>query len=119
MGDQVLMSFASCCNHQLRATDSLARFGGEEFIILLVDTRLEAALHLLERTRNAAQELNLEDLPDGHGIRFSAGLTQWQPGDTLDSLVRRADSALYQAKRNGRDRIAMSPPAPETYQPTL
>lgn len=113
VGDQVLMSFASCCGQQLRATDSLARFGGEEFIILLVDTRLEAALHLLERTRNAVQELDLEDLPDGHGIRFSAGLTQWQPGDTHDSLVRRADTALYQAKRSGRDRVTTSSPARE------
>jgi len=113
VGDQVLISFASCCGQQLRATDSLARFGGEEFIILLVDTRLEGAHQLLERTRNAVHEFTLEELSDGHGIRFSAGLTQWRPGDTLDSLVRRADEALYRAKRGGRDRVTTSSPAQE------
>lgn len=112
-GDQVLKSFATCCRQQLRATDYLARFGGEEFIILLVDTGLEDARQLLERTREAVQGLIVEELPKGQRIRFSAGLTQWQAGDTLDALVRRADKALYQAKRSGRDRIAILPPAAE------
>ncbi|MFW5823843.1 MAG: GGDEF domain-containing protein, partial [Marinobacter sp.] len=113
-GDQVLVAFADCCRQQLRTTDRLARFGGEEFVILLVDTELDAAGQLLERIRKAIHGLILKELPAGQGIRFSAGLTQWQPGDTLESMVHRADQALYQAKRSGRDRIATSALATET-----
>lgn len=109
-GDQVLKSFATCCGQQLRTTDCLARFGGEEFIILLVDTGLEDARQLLERTRAAVHGMQVRELPETQTIRFSAGLTQWQPDDNLDSLVRRADQALYRAKRSGRDRIATAAP---------
>lgn len=112
-GDHILKRFAQCCQNQLRSTDCLARFGGEEFIILLVDTELEAAGQLLERTRQAVNRLALEDLPPEDKLRFSAGLTRWQSGDTLDTLVRRADQALYLAKHNGRDQIAVTPEFPQ------
>lgn len=113
-GDEVLVAFSSCCREQLRAVDQLARFGGEEFIILMVDTEREAARQLLERIRDAVHRLKVTELPDNYPIRFSAGLAQWQPGDTRDTLIRRADQGLYQAKGEGRDRIVVKPLVPES-----
>lgn len=106
VGDQVLVAFAECCHMQLRSTDKLARFGGEEFIILMVETEESAALQLLERIRQAARHLQVSELPSTHSIRFSAGVAEWQPGNptTPELLVRYADRALYRAKRTGRDR---------------
>lgn len=110
-GDQVLRAFADCCQQHLRQTDQLARFGGEEFIILLVDTEVDAAHALLERLRTGVRELDIAPLPSG-SVRFSAGLSQWQTGDSVDSLLHRADQALYQAKGSGRDRSVIIAPIP-------
>lgn len=106
-GDQVLVAFAECCRKNLRSTDLLARFGGEEFVILMVETDTAAAFQLLERIRDALAGLDIPGLPASHTVRFSAGLVHWQPGDPADPerLMRLADQALYSAKRSGRDQI--------------
>ncbi|MGM0569847.1 GGDEF domain-containing protein [Marinobacter sp.] len=106
-GDQVLMAFAECCRNSLRSTDILARFGGEEFVILMVESDPVAAGQLLERIRAAIANLAIPGLPSPHPVRFSAGLIHWQPGCPAEPerLVQLADQALYTAKREGRDRI--------------
>ncbi len=114
VGDQVLQSFTRCCQQHIRASDRLARFGGEEFIILLVDTDSKAAMRLMQRLRQSVHQLQPDPAEANLSVRFSAGVTQWQAGDTLDSMVRRADRALYQAKDAGRDQICCWPPAKET-----
>lgn len=98
-GDAVLREFSALCREQARATDLFARFGGEEFVLLLPDSHLDAAAQGLERLRVNLAENDLQGLR----IRVSIGLAEWLPGETLEQLLQRADTALYSAKAAGRD----------------
>lgn len=116
-GDAVLVEVARRCQRALRATDLLARWGGEEFIMLLPNTPLPQARQLAERVREAIvcePRIRIE----GQDVQVTAslGATGIGPGQTLslDELIQRADLALYQAKSAGRDRVAMSESAPPT-----
>ncbi|AVO53266.1 hypothetical protein C7A17_10945 [Ectopseudomonas mendocina] len=100
-GDAVLREFSLLCRHQARATDLFARVGGEEFILLLPDSDLDAAAQGLERLRTNLAESNLQGLR----ISVSIGLAEWRPDETLEQLQQRADTALYAAKVAGRDRL--------------
>lgn len=103
VGDEVLRRFAEEARTQLRSIDVLARWGGEEFVLLLPQTRLDEAFTGLERLRQhiAAQRL-VSELPD-LAVTFSSGLAQWAINETADRLVERADQALYAAKAQGRN----------------
>lgn len=107
-GDQVLKAVAGCIKNQLRNIDRVFRFGGEEFIVLLSDTAREPAAMIGERLRMAlqAQEYGV----DGQIIELtvSLGCSTLLPGESADSLIKRADGALYVAKREGRNRLAMA-----------
>ena len=107
-GDDVLKAVATAIKNQLRNVDMVFRFGGEEFLILLSNTSREAAAMIGERLRVAAQ--NHDYLADGNAIELtvSLGCSTLLPGESAESLVRRADSALYVAKREGRNRLAMA-----------
>lgn len=105
-GDQVLIQFVAFLKYQLRPTDTLLRFGGEEFIILLPQTELSQAVKILERMRAsfAAQVFNFNG--NTFSITFSAGVATFvEDGNTLQELLASADKALYQAKHSGRDKI--------------
>ena len=108
MGDEVLKALAATLKNQLRNVDMVFRFGGEEFMILLSNTPREAAAMVGERLRQAI--LELQCLAQGQAIELSAslGCATLLPGESADSLLRRADSALYVAKREGRNRLAMA-----------
>ncbi len=110
VGDAVLVRVAESLNARLRHSDHLARFGGEEFVLLLTETGLDAALALVERMRTAVAELRIPELLPGH-ITLSAGLAQWQPGESAEALLHRADQALYRAKAAGRNRAHVDRPA--------
>lgn len=106
-GDQALQMTAAVLRRRLRAGDILARWGGEEFIILLPDTDAEDAALVAESLRRhiAAQTLQLEQ-GGAHPLTASFGLTQRWPKDrTLDAMVTRADTALYQSKAAGKNRV--------------
>lgn len=107
-GDDVLKAVATSIKDQLRNVDMVFRFGGEEFLILLSNTSREAAAMVGERLRYAAQAG--EYSADGTliGLTVSLGCSTLLPGESADSLLRRADSALYVAKREGRNRLAMA-----------
>ncbi|VVN93476.1 GGDEF domain-containing protein [Pseudomonas fluorescens] len=107
-GDEVLKAVAGSIKHQLRNVDMVFRFGGEEFLILLSNTGREAAAMIGERLRFAAQAQDFA--ADGKSIELtiSLGCSTLLPGESADSLLRRADSALYVAKRAGRNRLAMA-----------
>jgi diguanylate cyclase (GGDEF)-like protein len=107
-GDDVLKGVAASIKNQLRNVDMVFRFGGEEFLILLSNTSREAAAMVGERLRFAAQAQNYK--ADGNMIELtvSLGCSTLLPGESADSLLRRADSALYVAKREGRNRLAMA-----------
>jgi diguanylate cyclase (GGDEF)-like protein/PAS domain S-box-containing protein len=94
-GDEVLCACAKAWDGELRGEDTILRFGGEEFLVVLPDCGSDDAVEILERLRAAT--------PDGQTC--SAGLALWRPGETVDDLVGRADAALYEAKEAGRDRL--------------
>lgn len=106
VGDIVLKAFCQACTAQVRATDTMARIGGEEFAILLPEASLEQAHQLAERIRIAIE--NLEVVNENHKIHFtvSIGLSEWSPQNhSIEALLEVADRALYQAKQSGRNRV--------------
>ncbi len=110
VGDEVLRSFARMARQTLRETDSLARWGGEEFLLLLPETNNDQGLIGIQRIRSRLQELVIaQALPDLR-ITFSAGLTEFRVDDSAEQALERADQALYSAKAAGRNctRLAQS-----------
>ncbi|WPN48552.1 MULTISPECIES: GGDEF domain-containing protein [unclassified Pseudomonas] len=107
-GDEVLKAVAASIKNQLRNVDMVFRYGGEEFLILLSNTTREAAAMVGERLRFATQAEDYQ--VDGHPIELtvSLGCSTLLPGESADSLLRRADSAMYVAKREGRNRLTMA-----------
>jgi diguanylate cyclase (GGDEF)-like protein/PAS domain S-box-containing protein len=99
-GDAVLRECALAWDAVLRGEDTIVRFGGEEFLVVLPDCPLEPAAETVERLRQATPA----------GLTCSAGLACWDHAETVDALVDRADSALYRAKAAGRDQLVQSPP---------
>lgn len=94
-GDEVLRQCAIAWDSELRGEDTIVRFGGEEFLIVLPDCRLDQAREIVERLRAATPR----------GQTCSAGLAQWDFAESVDALLGRADAALYEAKDAGRDRL--------------
>ena len=111
-GDLALQATAICLTKQCRPYDTIVRWGGEEFVILLRATDERSALHFAERIRLAVQKGFEPALP--FDLTISIGLAQYQEDDTLERLTDRADRALYHAKQTGRNRVvAWSTLAPE------
>lgn len=108
VGDEVLKAVATTLKGQLRNVDMVFRYGGEEFLVLLSSTCREAAGLVGERLRHAV--LGLQCLAQGKAIELSVsiGCATLLPGESVDSLLRRADNALYVAKRDGRNRLSMA-----------
>ncbi|MEA1955737.1 MAG: sensor domain-containing diguanylate cyclase [Campylobacterota bacterium] len=102
IGDEVLIMMAQNVNDSLRNTDIFARWGGEEFVILFKSTELESARIVSEKLREGIS--NLEHKIAGN-ITASFGLTQYKKDDSLESILKRCDEALYEAKANGRNRV--------------
>jgi len=107
VGDEVLRHFAREMRQALRATDVLARWGGEEFLLLLQDNTADKACDGLERVRDIVGAAVLAPSNPALKPTFSAGLTRYHPGERLDACIERADRALYEAKAQGRDRTVV------------
>ena len=107
-GDQVLRAFAQHALSAVRNTDVLARWGGEEFLLLLPDTELHAASHVLGRMQAKISALRLAAGVATLQVTFSAGLTAARPGEPIVDAIVRADRAMYTAKAAGRNRIVTS-----------
>lgn len=107
-GDEVLIHIASLLKDYTRDTDIVARFGGEEFVLLLPDTDQAGALEAGEKIRQAAAD-NPIPLSDNQYLKvtLSAGAAQWEPKESFESLYQKADAALYRAKQAGRNRVEM------------
>lgn len=111
-GDRVLQAVSEACRRQLRSNDLFARFGGEEFVILLADVRPEVARSVTERIRRAVAEL---DIPDAAGQRVAVTVSmgvahrddrvRGAGAALLEQAIGLADKALYAAKRNGKNRF--------------
>ncbi|QNR97102.1 diguanylate cyclase [Stenotrophomonas sp. 169] len=104
-GDAVLRHFVSVCQLLLRASDSVARLGGDEFVLVMPDTPGADSMSTLQRLQRSLAQRVLHVQDHRVPVHFSAGLTQWQPTDSAETLLRRADEALYAAKREGRNRV--------------
>ena len=113
-GDRALQAFAGTVRASVRDTDVLARWGGEEFVLMLTDTLAEHARELLERIRQAVQALEIAHSAGSLQLTVSIGLAQHLPGDTVERTLERADQALYRAKALGRNRVVVAPAARRT-----
>ncbi|MBR1177663.1 GGDEF domain-containing protein [Bradyrhizobium sp. KB893862 SZCCT0404] len=106
IGDEVLRTFAITIFANIRPADCFGRYGGEEFLLLLPDTEAEAASRMLERLRSIVADLDWSAFSPGMRVTISAGVVTLRDMDTADTFLARADSALYSAKAQGRNRIA-------------
>lgn len=104
MGDRVLQTFAQQARQITRDADIVARWGGEEFLILMPDTSADGAMLLVQRLREAVSGVCVSEVAPELRITFSAGITAYRVGETTDEAVHRADEALYEAKSAGRHR---------------
>ncbi len=103
-GDQVLIEIAQTLTNNLRKTDFIGRYGGEEFIIICPESNIEGGSALMEVLRS---KISQHDFKSIKNITASFGLTLSKEDDTLDSIVKRADKALYKAKENGRNKVVV------------
>ncbi|MET3909674.1 diguanylate cyclase (GGDEF)-like protein [Bradyrhizobium sp. S3.3.6] len=108
VGDEVLRTFAITIFANIRPDDRFGRYGGEEFLLLLPGTANEAASRMLERLRGIIADLDWSAFSPGMSVTISAGVVTLRNNDTADTFLARADSALYSAKAQGRNRIATS-----------
>ena len=113
-GDQVLITVAHAIRTPLRPNDLVARFGGEEFAVLLPETTNDNAKIIAERLRQRVYEADPGMLDDVKlpGVTISLGIAGRQPGYSLDMMIAAADVAMYHAKRNGRNRVEVAANVP-------
>jgi diguanylate cyclase (GGDEF)-like protein len=105
VGDQVLKGFADLARAQLRGTDLLARWGGEEFLLLLEASPAEQGERCVQRLLDTLAATRFGDDGSGLAVTGSAGLAECRGDDCLASALERADRALYRAKAEGRNRV--------------
>ncbi len=109
-GDQVLVTVGENLRKPLRPNDMVARFGGEEFCVLLPETKLEYALEVAERLRERVSKADTgiidgQQLPK---VTISLGVTAYKPGYSLDTMIASADVAMYHAKKKGRNCVQVA-----------
>ncbi|TVQ72583.1 MAG: GGDEF domain-containing protein [Chromatiaceae bacterium] len=102
-GDQVLVAFADLLRALVRVSDLPGRLGGEEFGLYMLDTSLDVAMKVGERLRLRTRELR--PLDDDFRPSTSIGAAEWRETEGVDSLIQRADAAMYRAKQKGRDQV--------------
>jgi diguanylate cyclase (GGDEF)-like protein len=102
-GDQVLALTAAVFGSQSRPYDLAARYGGEEFVLVLPGATTEDAIAIAERIRKEIGKIEAPGCPQQ--IAVSLGVATWMKGEAPDEFVKRADAALYSAKRAGRNRV--------------
>lgn len=104
-GDRLLKSFADAAMSSVRNNDLVARLGGEEFVLVLVDADESSAIDIVERLRMRTANMRVSSAEPDYQVTVSVGLAAHTTDDTVDSILRRADGALYAAKDQGRDRV--------------
>lgn len=102
IGDKVLTEISEVLGENIRSTDSVARWGGEEFLIIAANTSLEEAMKFGEKIRGKIEEFNFTKI---ERLTVSIGISQHRPGESFNKLYERVDEALYSAKEKGRNRV--------------
>ena len=105
VGDYVLKTTVDIIKKDIRRTDVFVRYGGEEFIIMQPETAIEGAKLCAENTRATIEQNNFDKVKK---ITISVGVTMFKENDTIDSITKRVDEALYRAKDNGRNRVEVA-----------
>jgi len=100
--DKLLVNLAQILEKNVRKSDIVARFGGEEFVILLPETEIERAKEVTSRIK---KEITEDNIMKKHSLTISGGLTEFIKGDNAEKMIKRADKALYDAKNSGRNRL--------------
>lgn len=108
-GDVVLKTVAQEAQKNLRNIDHIARYGGEEFILILTHSEKQEAIECAERVREIAKQIVFDNMPADFRITISVGVTEYQSHESIQEAIDRADTALYRAKANGRDRVEFEP----------
>jgi diguanylate cyclase (GGDEF)-like protein len=108
-GDAVLKAFTEIVRSTKRATDEFGRYGGEEFLLILVDIPVARAEWAVERVRAAVAAADWGKVAPGLSVTVSAGIAAYRKEETIEELVQRADTALYAAKHAGRNRVMVEP----------
>jgi len=108
-GDRALVAVAQALAAELRPADLLGRYGGEEFVALLDDTLPEQAMHVATRLCRRVHRLEIPLNDDSLLLSISIGVAMRRDGDDVESLLERADKAMYSAKLNGRNQVCMDP----------
>src|SRR5690606_10371383 len=103
VGDEVLVDLARLLQHETYSGELVGRYGGEEFVVVCPGTDLMQSIKRAERLRVAISRGHLGNVK-GLEVTASFGVTQSEPGDSVESIIRRADKALYKAKDLGRNR---------------
>lgn len=109
-GDLVLVKTSELLSSSVREVDRVARFGGEEFLIVLINSPVERSFQVAERLRRRIEDANFREVAAGLRVTISIGVTQYQPRESIDDLLKRADEAMYRAKRAGRNRTITNHP---------
>jgi diguanylate cyclase (GGDEF)-like protein len=107
-GDEVLRTFAITMFANIREIDRFGRYGGEEFLLVLPETPGDEAARILDRLRAIIADLDWSAFSAGMQVTISAGVATLKPGEWSDTFLARADKALYEAKAQGRNRIAIA-----------
>jgi diguanylate cyclase (GGDEF)-like protein len=108
-GDKVLIAVAKACEKEIRRTDLLARFGGEEFCFLFPETALDGAANLSERIRQAISMLEFGSDDAQFSVTVSIGVSDLAGADDdLENMLKRSDEYLYKAKTSGRNRVVVA-----------
>jgi diguanylate cyclase len=107
VGDEVLRGFAKSAHASMRDTDTFGRYGGEEFMLILGGSTPVGGLPAVERLRTAFASRDWSLVADGLRVTVSAGVAGYRRGESISQLLSRADTALYEAKNAGRDRVVI------------
>ncbi|HSH26344.1 MAG TPA: GGDEF domain-containing protein [Wenzhouxiangella sp.] len=108
MGDQVLIHVADVIRRQVRGVDVAARWGGEEFLILLAGTRQEGARCVSEKLRRVLRESPPHISGRPLSLTLTFGVTEIEPGASFNDLIKRADDAMYAGKAHGKNRVVLA-----------
>lgn len=108
-GDRVLQQFARLLKGEIGAHDVASRFGGEEFVLLLMQANVVGAEQFAERVRQEVELTRFDGLPAHAGVTASFGVAQWLADEDLLSVMHRADRMVYEAKHAGRNRVSVDP----------
>ena len=107
IGDKVLRAVANTLRHNLRETDTCGRWGGEEFLVLVLDINKETLKSIAEKLRSLVEQTVVTTKMGNPKVTISIGATLVRPGDTLESLIYRADKLMYKSKAMGRNCVSI------------